>query len=329
MIYFYCQSYQAFNMALSLSLSERVVVITSVDNIIKACNFLGLEFIVHRKFTINDYVLNSKLVKNEIKILVNKIADNEFHFSHTQFAVFNFILVKALNDTGRKTVFHNFEFVYNAPSFKAWRNVNFIRLQTYLLLLNLLYGKFLTIRMSTVSSFMLSLKIDYISKSCYKVIDNKMDYYDITLKMFKDFKFEYPEIKNLFIAQTFNNELFFNSDKINELLPILNDPSISIKNHPKLGKIKELNNCIELPDFLPVELFFQKVTNCIISIHSSSLITASKLNNAKTVSLLDIVKTSDPFLDQAKNDLKLKSNNSILFPKNIAQLKPILSENES
>lgn len=324
MIYFYCQSYQAFNMALTFSLQKKIVIITSVENIIKACDFLKLEYLVHKKFNLNDFIFKRKQVLSEINRLVKIIAVDELHFSHTQFAIFNFLLVKELNNAGKRTVFHNFEFVYNKPTYMAWFNIVYFRLRLYLLIYRLLYGDFLTVRMSTLSSFMVSLKLEFISRTCYKVIDNKANYYDLTLSMFKEIRFDYPEIENLFIAQTFSNSLFDKQNKINDLIPILNSAAIAVKAHPKLGNIYGLDKGPELPAFLPVELFFSKVSNCIISIHSASLITASKFDNAKVISLLELAKVKDSFFDRVRCDLEVKSNGRIMFPSTIEQFKLLL-----
>ena len=324
MIYFYCQSYQAFNLAMAISLSEDVVIISSVDNIFKASDFLGIRHIKQEQITLKDFVLRKNKVDNEADRFLNIIGENEFHFSHTQYAVFEFYLIKRLNEKGRKTVFHNFEFVYFKPSLTSIFNKRYWRFKLFQVFLNIKYNLPVELRMSSAASFIVSLKLNYIKDKCYKYINDKDDYFDITLNLFKTYEFDFPTVENLFIAQTFTNTNFFVFEKIQNLLPIINTEKVGLKNHPNLGEVKGLENCFHLPDFLPVEFFFNKVTKNIISFHSSSLVTASKFHQCKTISLLDIVGTDDVFLTLVKEKLIKDSKNKIYFPQGIDEFKFLL-----
>lgn len=324
MKYFYCQSYQAFNLALAMNLDEEVTVITSVQNIVKACKFLKVKCVEHKLFGTNRMIRNKKDVDDEINYLIKIIQDDELHFSHTQFAIFCFYLVKKINDKKGKTIFHNFEFVYSQISLKSIFNKNYIFKKLKQLYIKNKCNLPIEVRTSTNNSYMLSFPLSYINRSCSEIIDDKGTYYETTLKMFKNIEFNYPEIENLFIAQTFTNEDLFKEDRINQLFPVINSKRISIKHHPKLGKVKGLEKCKVLPDFLPVELFFQKVTKNIFSFHSASLITASKFDNVTTLSLLNIVRTDDSFLDEMKKDMISKSDGKILFIDSVNKLKEVL-----
>lgn len=322
--YFYCQSYQAFSMALLMSLSNEVIVITSTENILKACKLLKIKYIEHKIFKLKDFIIKKVEVIKEILRLLSIVKEDEIHFSHTQFAVFCFLLVDHFNKKGGKTYFHNFEFVYPKPNLTSLIKKTYIYYKFYQILLKIFYKIPLEVRMSTSNSFMISLNLKYIFNNS-NLIDNKDTYYNEVQKFYFNYDFEYPKIENLFIAQTFTNYNLFREEKIKELLPVINNEKIYVKNHPKLGKVPGLEKCKELPDFLPVELFFNKVTNCVFSFHSASLIVASKFENCKTVSLLDIVKQNDPFLDEVKLDLQNKSDRRIIFPKSIEELKFLVS----
>lgn len=325
MIYFYCQSYQAFNLALALNTDTDVSVITASKNIISACEFLKVKYIEHKYFGITEMIRNKGEVDNEVNRLVSVIKNDELHYSHTQFAVFCFYLVKILKDNNGNTLFHDFEFLYSKPRIISIIKKNYVLTKLKQILLTYKYNLPIEVRMSTKNSFMISLNMDYIHKHCKYIFYDKDFYYDTTLKMFKNFKLDYPEIDNLFIAQTFFNKSFFKKDKIDSVLSIINSKIFSVKNHPKLGAHAGLENCIVIPEFLPVEFFFKKVNRNVISIHSASLITASKFDHIKTISIIDIIKTDDHFMEEVKQELVEKSDNKILFPKTMFELKSLLN----
>jgi len=324
--YFYCQSYQAFNLALFMNLDDDVIVISAAKNIIKACDFLKVKYIEHSPFANRDFVKRKYKIKSEVDRLIREIGNDELHFSHTQFAVFCFYLVKKLNDRSGKTVFHNFEFLYSSPNKLSLFKRNFYRVKSWQVIIAIIYKLPIVVRMSSSTSFMISFDINYINDYCNEVIDDKKQYYDLTIKMFQNYSFDYPNIGNLFIAQTFTNQAFFDTKKVETLLPILNTSNVSVKNHPKLGPVAGLTNCDELPEFLPVELFFQKVTGSVISFQSASLITASCFKNIKVISLLDLVKTDDIFNEKVKKNLISQSENRIVFPQSIAEFIKLIDQ---
>jgi len=322
--FIYCQSYQAFNLALYYNLQEEITVISSSRNIINACEFLIVNCLSHQHFSLNDLVSKRSEVNIELEKLIQIINGNEFHFSHTQFAVFCFILVKKLNDLSHKTVFHNFEFVYGDAPVSSFLHKNYLYHLTYKILLQERYRLPIEVRMSAANSYMLGLNLKYISKNCYRIEDDKLTYYDLTLNLFRNISIGSFDIERLFIGQTFTNSDFFDIEKVETLLPILNSPSIALKNHPKLGKVEGLSNCRELPDYIPVEFFFKNVRKCIISFHSASLITASRFENIKVISLLKLVGVKNDFYNSIIDDLDLKSKGKIIFPETIEEFQSYL-----
>lgn len=325
MKYFYCQSYQAFNLALSIDIQEDIIVITASKNIIKACKYLKVKYVVHEPFSLKDFGYKYNAINTEIKKLITVIGEDELHFSHTQFAVFCFLLVTRLNEANRKTCFHNFELVYDRPKYVDYFKRKYLKAKLYHAAIKYLYKLPVVIRKSSKNSFILSFNLSYLKQDCFRYIDDKNTYYDLTLNMFKSYSFDYPEIDHLFVAQTFSNEDLYIKDKIRELLPIINSEMISVKNHPKFGSIEGLERCATIPEFLPVELFFQKVKKSIISIHSATLITASKFHGIDAISLIDIVRTDDNFMEKMKADIIRKSNDKVLFPLTISQFRKQLA----
>jgi len=250
--------------------------------------------------------------------LLNTIEEKEFHFSHTQFAVFCFLLVKKLIDKKNPVIFHDFEPVYkNIRKYKP-KTINNFKVITTCILLRILYRLPLEIRESVKNSYIISLKQNYIHNSATQINNVKYIYFKETLQMFKSVDLNYPIINNLFIAQNIDPR-FYKQDSVQKIIKIINNKNVTVKMHPKLGAVEGLNKCTILPEFLPVELFFNKVNTVVISIHSASLITASHFDNIKVISLIDIVSNKDPFIFKVKNELQKLSNNKIIFPKTICE----------
>ena len=285
---------------------------------------MKINYIKHNQFTISSIIRNRKKVNTELESLIQKIGENELHFSHTQFALFCFCLVKKLNDNGGRTVFHNFEFVYDPINTNSYFNRKLLKNIAKEIIIKWKYDLPLELRKSSEKSYVLSFSLKYINSYSFKIIDDKATFHLMVFKMLKTLKFDFPLIENLFIAQWFTNSSFFVEDKIIKILPLINDERVSIKYHPKLGRVESLPQCKKLPDFLPVEIFFQKVTKNVISFHSASLITASNFDNLNVISLLDLVKTNDTFLKKVKDDMIQKSQNKILFPQSISEFEQLL-----
>ena len=104
----------------------------------------------------------------------------------------------------------------------------------------------------------------------------------------------------------------------------------ALKVHPGMVKRGSLygglfENAAELPGYIPVELFFQFVKKFIISVLTQSLIIASKFDNLTAVSLLELVEwVNQSYKNEIKKWLLDESDNRILFPRSIFELKAVL-----
>jgi len=326
MRYFYCQSYQAFNLALQMNTHQEVTVVTCSENIAKAAQYLNISLLIHKAFTYPQLVRSKKSVLHEINRILSIIGESELHFSHTQFAVFLFLLINVAERQKRKLVFHNFEFVYNRKRFIFPSN----RARLYLLFvkswLEIRYRAPLEFGYSNPGTFMICLKKCFLTKTTIQLIEDKEAYFETTLEYFKELKVKQYEIQNLLIAVDFYNIEFFNITVVEDVLSLLNKENVYIKNHPKV-EIKRtdlLNRMKVLPDFLPVELFFASVRGLVISFHSASLVTASKFDNLTAVSLLKIVGHDTEFRRKVMADLTLKSGARIVFPDTVEEFKLLL-----
>lgn len=324
--YFYCHSYQIFNLALYYknNLNEDVIVITEETNIIKACDYLHIKYFSHKKFIFRDWEFIKKVlsVKKELKRVINEVGESELHFSHTQSALFCLLLIHRFKGN---MFYHDFEIIYPKYIFPLKKIRSYIRF-FHMLLLRWIYWRIpLTLKKVNISGAMLGLMPEYIKQKHEVIHYEKSAYYDLTLKLFKTFKLDYPKIENLFIAQDHfikpsKTSVEYNS-KLSQLFDFLNTKKFVVKKHPKFNIPKELNDLEKLPDFLPVELFFNNVEKNVLSFHSSSLISASHFDNFKTVSLLELIlDTKNDLLIEWKKEMVINSKNKIYFPITLGKL---------
>lgn len=308
-------------------MEDKVTIISSAENIIKACRFLKVDVVEHKPFGLRDFMTKKSDVNYEIERLDRIIDQNEFHFSHTQFALFCFCLVKKINDRKGKTIFHNFELLYKKQKarIKDLLSKQFWYFKTNTVYLKRQFKLPVEIRRSSSNAYVISLKMDYVQKKSFKIVEDKASYFETTNVMFKNFKFDYPPINHIFVAQTFEAADLFDEAKINIVLPLIDQKHISLKNHPKLGAVKGLENCKTLPDYLPVELFYQKVYGSVISFHSASLVMAAKFENVDAISIIELVRTNDPFNDTMMRYLKDKSDDRIRFVSELDELKNVIN----
>lgn len=323
--YFYCQSYQAFNLAIKLNQETDVVVITGAPNIIKACEYLKIEYLVHTDYPGLELVKQHNKVKRDISNLLETIGNNELHFSHTQFAVFCFILINEAVKNRMNIFFHDFEFVYTRVKTLPIQKSSLSLLLKYQAI-KYLFKVPLQLGMSTPGANMICLDLKILNNSNITLVHDKNDYFNETLRLFKTIQINVEPIKTLFVAQTFDDSGFFRKDKIDEVLQMLNTEKTHIKMHPKIANGNILAKCHVLPDFLPVEFFFSAVSKCVISFHSASLVTAAQFSNLQAISLIDLVGVESEFNQKVKIDLMMKSTNRILFPKTIEELTVLIND---
>ena len=308
-------------------MKDKVTIITAAENIIKACRFLKVDVIEHKPFGLKDFRQENRYVNDEIERLNRIIDQDEFHFSHTQFALFCFCLAKKINDRRGRTIFHSFELVYKKQNVRITDLLSkqYWYIKIYKDYLKIKYNLPVEIRRSSSNAYVISLKLEYVQKRSFRIVEDKTSYFETTNLMFKNFKFDYPSINHIFVAQTFDAPDLFDEARITRVLPLIDQSHISLKNHPKLGAVKGLENCKTLPDYLPVELFFQKVKGSVISFHSASLVTASKFENVDAISIIELVRTNDPFIDTVMRYLKDKSDGRIRFVSELDELKNVIN----
>jgi len=158
---------------------------------------------------------------------------------------------------------------------------------------------------------------------------------DMILEAVKKTKSSYKEIDNLIVDQGPNKNLI-ELNSVKKLYEEIFNLSIdfALKKHP--FPIEEKNNdtisyyntfedCEELPEYVPSELFYNNTRQNVISLFSASLITASQFDHLKAISLLELIDwRHKSYKKEFKKHLAEESNNKILFPASLEELKEIL-----
>jgi len=161
---------------------------------------------------------------------------------------------------------------------------------------------------------------------------------ELDLNTMKKTKSSYKEYDNVIIDDRtpLENVTKFDSTKkvYEELFSLPID--FAFKKHPtstsvipggRLSKsfYKIFKNCEEIPRYIPAELLCNNIKKSVISIHSVTLIAASQLPHLKSVSLLELVDWyNESYKKEFKNYLIEKSDNKIIFPNSVKELKEIL-----
>ena len=180
--YFYCQSYQAFFMALSLiDNGKNVTIISPTEDIIRACVLMKLKYEKIESINHIQIVKNLKRLKIKIKNLCRKICNDRtevvLHFTHTQWDVFCFLFIDTFAKEFGEVNFYNFEYVYevvNSPMF----SFKYFKFRIIQRLINSYYNTNLVLK--KISKYIL-LGIDdkFLMKNEIKIVDVKHKYYEI------------------------------------------------------------------------------------------------------------------------------------------------------
>jgi len=185
----------------------------------------------------------------------------------------------------------------------------------------------------------LGIDNDFLKKYNIKEYATDKPTEELISKALKKSKISFEEHNNLIIGQgPLANIVKFNSivklyEKLFKL-PI----DFVFKKHPEseksitsdysfLSYYKLFKHCKEVPDYYPVELFMNNTRKNVISICSTSLITASKYSHLNAISLLELVEWHNKETkEEWKTNLTNASNKKILFPNIIEELEKLLQD---
>lgn len=322
MKYFYCQSYLAFNFSLRY---KDVCVITSQKDIIKACDYLNIKYIEHTSFTTNDFVVKKKAITAEIGKIVDAIDDGEFHFSHSQYAIFCFLLAVSAKKVNKKVIFHDFEYEYSKASFSF--SLNYFKIKASQIILNAMYSSILEIRLLLKHKFVLSLNKKTIQEFDIKSYKEN-EYNQIVEDTMTNFKMDNAHTeKILFIDQGLTNKINFYTEHVDQLMEYLRSVPTIVKAHPIHTPKGFFSGFKLLPQFLPVEMFFNGIKGVVISSYSNALLLASTFPNIKAVALLYMMKDAT-LKAEIKKKYQKESSGKIIFVNSLEELQTLVDNND-
>jgi len=157
---------------------------------------------------------------------------------------------------------------------------------------------------------------------------------ELIIEALKKNKLNYKTFDNIIIDQGPMPEIIkFETIKkmYKDLLKLPN--KFALKKHPGQSKdptysffYEIFDGCEEIPSYIPAELFFSNVKKNVVSIFSIALTIAAQLKHLKAISLLDMVSWHNKSFQKECRELLIEtSNDKILFPKNLKELKEMLS----
>jgi len=343
MNYVYCGAYQALLFALYLrNLGKEITIIVDHRDMAKYCanekiNCIKFEFISPTSFSA--YKLLP--LKKKLDQIIEKIdfkEDDSFYLASTRAKGFAaYYLAKEFAKKGGN-VYHANPSGVDFEKFKPpwYKPINF-KGDLFRSALKLFLG--LDLQRYVGNSNFPKLGIDHKFKEKHNIKDNPLEHFSgkMILEVVKKSKINYKKCDNLIIDQgSFGKILKLGS--IGEMYKNLSELPIdfAFKKHPKSTQKDRLSDWSsyelfkdkeQVPGYIPVELFLNNVENSVISIFSAPLVTASKLDHLKSISLLELVEFTDPsYKNKVKDRLTKESNNKILFPASYDELTTLLLE---
>lgn len=292
-------------------LNNDVVVITNNKSVKKIVKQLGI------KYVFLDFQVSLKnLLKSKLKLtkLLNCLdLDKDFYLLDNVHCIEGFYLAKKW--TMGKVFYQNLSTEY--PLFIDSVNIK-PKINQYLLRLflglNLVFRKQNTTPVLGIDNhFLNEYEINHL---------NIGDYEHIKLEVLKKVQLKTKKYDTIIVLQGDLKGIIRDSSLFELYNEFSKIKSIVIKEHPK-HKIKKSDfDLPRLPDFYPVEMCYTNIKQNVVAVFSLSLIIASKMDDKKAISLLEIVEWDNKeYKKQMKELLISKSSNKIIFPKTIEELR--------
>jgi len=340
MYYILGGAYKGLLFALYLkNLGNKIVIVTYIEDIIKYCVAENIDYIKFEKIrpTVAAFYkvfALKKMLDNVIKeIDIGK--ENRFFLLSDSNAYDAFYLAKELSKKtkGYYKLTDGRLKIYKPPRFKPI----FFRGAIIRFTLKLVLGLDLMYYRRDKKNPCFGVDDKFLKKYNIMEYAPDADVEELTLDAVKKYKSNHGEYENFIIDDGLLTG-YVNFDSMKKLYKDLFELPLkfAFKKHPNLmykkthselylSFYKEFKNCKEIPAYVPAELLFNNIKKNVISIFSTALITASRLQHLKTISLLELVEWYDKsYKKEWKERLIATSNNKILFPNNFEELKEIL-----
>jgi hypothetical protein len=272
-----------------------------------------------------------KKLDNTIKKINPQKGDSFYLFSNMRKAYDFFYLAKELSK--------KYEVYYYNPNIErsrhkfTWKKPIFFRAELIRIPLKIAMGIELVYITDNQGNPCLRLDNEYLSKHNIKKYPVDKTFEDLLFDVIKKSKSSYKMVDNLIIDEGPLKSMLKTNTLKNLLENVLEIPAdFAIKRHPYSSLIpynsdyyKVFEEYEKVPDYIPAELLLNNVRKNVISMLSFALHIAAQFDHINAISLLELVDWKDKKSKEfRKNYLIEKSNNKILFPKNIEELAEIL-----
>ena len=337
MNYILCASYKTLLFALHLKYKgKKITVVTYNKDLIKFCeteniDCIEFEFIRPKVSTFYQFFKLKKMLDATIKKIDIQKGDTFFLLGKTK-GYSQYYLSKELSkknkgyykDSDRK------QKIYKAPRSKPI----FFRGVIMRFLLKTFLGLDIIYYIGNNGDPILGISDEFLKKYNIDEFEPNISSEELIIDTVKNYKNNYKKIDNLLIIDDPLSMVKFDSiravyNKIYDL-PL----KFASKNHPRPIEKSEktyshyydlFKNYEEVPRYVPVELFCNNIRKNVIAVLSTALITASKFQHLKAISLLELVDWyHQPSKEDFKQDFIKNSNNKIIFPKTYEELEELL-----
>jgi len=327
-VFIYGECYAILYLALYLkNAHKKVTVVTINKNILKTCNYFDLDCIQieHINISYKHIFRFSKFMKNikAIAKLIN-IQKGCLFIVDRGWIIEGFYLIRLLNKR-KIPIYHA-----NTLDFSIMKAKNRM-LKPYITsrINKVLYRAFLGI--DTELRYVGGHPVHFMTGKFYndnKIIDTKIKVNDLkSCKIAKNRYIQLDQYDYMFVDIGTGKGLLENNHKnsLKTIIDIFGD-DIVIKLHPNHYDDSKSKWGSTYPIFLPSDFLFDSVGKAVISIHSSTLIQASKHKNLMAIALLDIFNWKNhEYKTNVKNSLQRQSDGRIHFVKSVKELRELLN----
>jgi len=338
MDYVFCGSYEPLFFALYLkSLGKKITVVTHNKSIAKYCEVKNINYIqfenirigvisIHKIFTFK------KILNDVLKKIVLEKGDG-FYLTGEIKTYNAFYLAKELSKKGVVYFYNSSK--YRLEKYKPPKNKPFFFRGGIIRLMLKLYLNLDLIYYNSRGVPCFGIDDGFLKKHNIIKYDMDISAGEMLLNIAKRSEVNYKKIDNLIIDQG-ALENIIDLESLKKLyknlfkLPV----EFAFKKHPIRPKNSSnshfyniFEKCYDVPEYIPVELFFNDIKKNVFSIYSTSLVAASQFDHLKAISLLELVNwDNNSFKEEVKCHLTKKSNNKIFFPNSFDELKEIINE---
>ena len=340
MNYVFCGGYKTLLFALYLKnvLNKEIVVVTYGTDVVEFCKTEKLDYIQIKQFRpritsvfklltfkrkLDDAIKKIDMHKEDVFFVTGKVTSYEV-----------FYLAKELSRKGKVYFVHTMRElkIFKHPWYKP-----FIRGILYKYIIKIVLGLDVMYYESNKDP-RIGFDNNFMKKYNIKEYTPDLEFEELIFEAVKKTKIKYKSYDNLIVDSGIVDEIIVaDSEKklYNNLfeLPL----EFAIKKCPQSKKYtaeREMadqayyalfKKCEELPRHIPVEFFFNNIKRNVISMFSTSLITASKFDHLNAISLLELVDWyHKSYKKEFKDHLIEESKNKIIFPTSFEELKEIL-----